>query len=120
MTAPSFFVLATPLTQLKLTALVDEAEIGRIRSGMEVRFSVDAFGRREFKGTVNAVRLNAQTTNNVVTYPVWIDVPNEDLTLRPSLTASNLRIVISTANDVVRVPNQALRFRPNARIYTGA
>jgi HlyD family secretion protein len=118
MTAPSFFVLATPLTQLKLTALVDEAEIGRIRSGMEVRFSVDAFGRREFKGTVNAVRLNAQTTNNVVTYPVWIDVPNEDLTLRPSLTASNLRIVISTANDVVRVPNQALRFRPNAEIYT--
>ena len=117
MTAPSFFVLATPLSELKLTALVDEAEIGRIRRGMEVRFTVDAYGRREFTGTVDAVRLNASTTNNVVTYPVWITVPNDDLTLRPSLTA-NLRIVISTANDVVRIPNQALRFRPNAEIYT--
>ena len=117
MTAPSFFVLSTPLTELKLTALVDEAEIGRIRRGMEVRFTVDAYGRREFLGTVDAVRLNASTNNNVVTYPVWITVPNDDLTLRPSLTA-NLRIVISTANDVVRVPNQALRFRPNAEIYT--
>jgi hypothetical protein len=84
---------------------------------MEVRFTVDAYGRREFHGTVDAVRLNASTNNNVVTYPVWITVPNDDLTLRPSLTA-NLRIVISTANDVVRVPNQALRFRPNAEIYT--
>jgi len=117
MTAPSFFVLATPLTELKLTALVDEAEIGRIRRGMDVRFTVDAFGRREFHGTVEAVRLNASTNNNVVTYPVWITVPNDDLTLRPSLTA-NLKIIISTANDVVRVPNQALRFRPNAEIYT--
>ncbi len=117
MTAPSFFVLSTPLTELKLTALVDEAEIGRIRRGMEVRFTVDAYGRREFKGTVDAVRLNASTNNNVVTYPVWITVPNDDLTLRPSLTA-NLRIVISTADDVTRVPNQALRFRPNAEIYT--
>src|SRR6185503_746848 len=117
MTAPSFFVLATPLETLKLTALVDEAEIGRIRPGMQVLFNVDAYGRREFSGTVDAVRLNASTNNNVVTYPVWINVPNDDLTLRPSMTAS-LRIVISTAEDVVRVPNQSLRFRPNAEIYT--
>jgi HlyD family secretion protein len=117
MSTPSFFVLATPLTNLKLTALVDEAEIGRIRPGMEVRFTVDAYGRREFLGTVNAVRLNASVNNNVVTYPVWIDVPNSDLTLRPAMTAS-LRIVISTADDVIRVPNQALRFRPNAEVYT--
>lgn len=116
MTTPQFFVLATPLQNLKLTALVDEAEIGRIRPGMEVRFLVDAYGRQEFVGTVNAVRLNATVNNNVVTYPVWIDVPNADLKLRPSMTAS-LRIVISTANDVTRVPNQALRFRPNADIY---
>jgi HlyD family secretion protein len=117
MTTPSFFVLSTPLQNLKLTALVDEAEIGRIRPGMEVRFTVDAYGRKEFRGTVDAVRLNASVNNNVVTYPVWITVPNPELELRPSMTA-NLRIVISTADDVIRVPNQALRFRPNAEIYT--
>ena len=63
------------------------------------------------------MRLNASTNNNVVTYPVWITVPNDDLTCGPAMTA-NLQIVISTADDVTRVPNQALRFRPNAEIYT--
>jgi HlyD family secretion protein len=117
MTTPSFFVLATDLRTLKLTAGVDEADIGRIRPGMEVTFTVEAYGQQEFVGTVNAVRLNATNQNNVITYPVWIDVPNPDLKLRPSMTAS-LKIVISRASNVVRIPSAALRFRPNNDIYT--
>jgi HlyD family secretion protein len=110
-------VLATDLRTLKLTAGVDEADIGRIRPGMDVTFTVEAYGQQEFAGTVNAVRLNATNQNNVITYPVWIDVPNPDLKLRPSMTAS-LKIVISRASNVVRVPSAALRFRPNNDIYT--
>jgi HlyD family secretion protein len=117
MTTPSFFVLATDLTSLKLTAGVDESEIGKIRPDMPVMFTVDAYGQTPFYGTVNAVRLNATNNQNVVTYPVWIDVPNPDLRLRPSMTAQ-VKIIISTATDVVRVPNTAFRFRPNADIYT--
>jgi HlyD family secretion protein len=118
MTTPQFFVLAKPLVNLRLTAQVDEAEIGRIRPGMEVRFTVEAYGQKPFTGYVDAVRLNAAVANNVVTYPVWIRVPNPQLELRPSMTAS-LRIIISTADDVVRVPAAAVRFRPNADIYRG-
>jgi HlyD family secretion protein len=117
MQVASFFVLSTPLESLKLTAEVDESAIGEVRPGMDVRFTVDAYGQQQFRGTVDAVRLNATTTNNVVTYPVWITVPNPDLKLRPSMTAS-LRIIVSTSPNVVRVPNAALRFRPNAEIYT--
>jgi len=112
-----FFDIATDLRNLRLTAGVDEAEIGKIRPGMEVTFQVDTYPNQTFRGTVENVRLNATTQNNVVTYPVWINVPNPDLRLRPSLTA-NLRIILSTASDVVRVPNQALRFRPTADMYT--
>ena len=116
MNTPSFFILATSLQNMKLTAGVDESEIGKVRPGMEVRFIVDAYGQQTFYGSVDAVRLNAQNQNNVITYPVWITVPNPDLKLRPSMTA-NVKIVISTAPNVVRIPSQALRFRPNAEIY---
>lgn len=116
MQVASFFVLATPLDNLKLTADVDEADIGKVRPGMEVRFTVDTYGQQQFRGTVDTVRLNATTTNNVVTYPVWITVPNPGLKLRPSMTAS-LRVILSTASNVVRIPNTTLRFRPNAEIY---
>ena len=117
MSTPSFFVLATDLRTLKLTAGVDEADIGRIRPGMDVTFTVEAYGQQEFSGSVNAVRLNATNQNNVITYPVWIDVPNPDLKLRPSMTAS-LKIIISRATNVMRVPSAALRFRPNNDTYT--
>ncbi len=101
---------------MKLTAGVDEADIGKIRPKMEVSFSVDSYPQQTFHGTVNAVRLNATTQNNVVTYPVWIDVPNPDLKLRPSMTAQ-VKIIVDEVNNVVRVPNQGLRFRPNAEMY---
>lgn len=116
MTTPQFFTIATDLTTLTLAALVDESDIGSIRRGMPVSFTVDAYGQQPFSGTVEAVRLNAQTASNVVTYPVWITVKNPDLTLRPSMTA-NLRIVVAEARDVIRVPNQALRFRPTSDVY---
>jgi HlyD family secretion protein len=116
MTTPQFFTIATDLTTLTLTAAVDESDIGLIRRGMPVTFTVDAYGQRAFAGTVEAVRLNAQTANNVVTYPVWITVKNPELTLRPSMTA-NLKIIVDEARDVLRVPNQALRFRPTSDVY---
>jgi HlyD family secretion protein len=84
---------------------------------MQVTFTVDAYGTQQFLGTVDAVRLNATTVNNVVTYPVWINVQNPDLKLRPSMTA-NLKIIVDQADNVIKVPNQALRFRPTADMYT--
>jgi HlyD family secretion protein len=117
MNAPTFFALATDLRTLRLSAGVDEADIGRVEVGQKVLFKVDAYGGQEFEGTVDTVRLNATNNNNVVTYPVWIKVPNPELKLRPAMTAQ-LRVIIQTATNVVRVPNQALRFRPNAEIYT--
>jgi len=117
MTVAQFFVLVTPLQQLRLTAGVDEADIGRVRAGMPVEFTVETYGQAKFHGEVSAVRMNATNQNNVVTYPVWIKVENENLRLRPSLTAT-AKIIISRATNVVRIPNQAFRFRPNADIYT--
>ncbi|MCC7007635.1 MAG: efflux RND transporter periplasmic adaptor subunit [Acidobacteria bacterium] len=112
-----FFDIATDLRALRLSAQVDEADIGKVQPGMPVAFTVDSYAGQTFQGTVSAVRLNAFTQNNVVTYPVWIDAPNPDLKLRPSMTAT-VRIRIAAAENVVRVPNQALRFRPTNDIYT--
>src|SRR4029453_2472101 len=117
MTTPQFFTIATDLTTLKLSAGVDEADIGYIRRNMPVTFLVDSYPGVNFVGTVDAVRLNATTNQNVVTYPVWITVQNPDLRLRPSMTA-NLKIIVDRATNVMRVPNQALRFRPTTDIYT--
>jgi HlyD family secretion protein len=111
-----FYTIATDLRELRLTGGVDEAEIGKVRPGQTVEFIVDAYSGQTFLGTVENVRLNATVQNNVVTYPVWINVKNPDLKLRPSMTA-NLDIIISRATDVVRVPNTALRFRPTTDMY---
>jgi HlyD family secretion protein len=115
-----FFTLATDLRTLKLQAWVDEAEIGKIRPGQNVVFEVDTYRPERFSGTVEAVRLNAQNQSNVVTYPVWITVPNPQLKLRPSMTAT-LDIVLSTASNVVRIPMTATRFRvtPDIRAALG-
>jgi HlyD family secretion protein len=118
MSTPQFFTIATDLRTLRLSAGVDEADIGKVRPGMRVTFQVDSYMPSTFEGTVENVRLNASTANNVVTYPVWINVPNPDLRLRPSMTA-NLRIIIQTAENVLRAPATALRFRPTADMYAG-
>jgi HlyD family secretion protein len=117
MTTPSFFMLVTPLEILKLTAWVDEADIGRVRPGMQVQFKVGTYGDELFEGVVEAVRLNAYRSNEVVAYPVWIHVPNDDLRLRPSMTA-DVFINVAQTRDVVRIPNDALRFRPPRALYT--
>lgn len=116
MNTPQFFVLATSLDHLKLTADVDESDIGKIRSGQSVGFTVDAYRGQAFHGVVDSVRLNSVSTQNVVTYQTIVDVLNPDLRLRPGMTAS-LQIVVGSAHDVVRVPMTALRFRPTADIY---
>jgi HlyD family secretion protein len=113
---PTFFMLCTPLETLKLTAWVDEADIGRVRPGMEVLFQVGTYGSEMFTGTVDAIRLNATTANNVVTYPVWINVPNDALRLRPGMTAQAF-IHVSKTGAVARIPNEALRFRPTRALY---
>ena len=117
MNVAQFFTLATDLRHLRLEAVVDEAEIGRIRPGMSAEFTVDSYGEQVFRGTVETVTLNAQTQNNVVTYPVWISVPNPDFKLRPSMTA-NVLIFVSTANGVTRIPSAATRFRPSTAMFT--
>ena len=116
MTTPMFFMLSAPLETLRLTAGVDEADIGRVRPGMTVKFRVGTFGTEFFTGTVDAVRLNATRTSDVVTYPVWIRVPNDDLRLRPGMTA-NVFIEVSSTTDVARIPNDALKFRPTRAVY---
>jgi HlyD family secretion protein len=112
-----FFTLATDLRQLRLEAAVDEADVGRIRPGMPVEFTVDSYARETFRGTVDTVTIDARTQSNVVTFPVWISVPNPDLKLRPSMTAT-VRILVAAARDVTRVPSVATRFRPTPAMLT--
>jgi HlyD family secretion protein len=109
--APTLFTIAEDLTRMQLTCDVDEADIGQVKVGQKVRFSVDTFPEREFAGAVAQIRLSPKTTNNVVTYPVIVEVSNAELTLLPGMTAE-VRIQVAEAKDVLRVPSSALRFRP--------
>jgi HlyD family secretion protein len=111
MQAPTLFVLARDLAQMRVNANVDESDIGRIESGQPVRFRVDAYPDETFTGTVSQVRLQPQVQQNVVSYVTIIDVPNPDLKLKPGMTAA-VSIETARADDVLRVPNAALRFRP--------
>jgi HlyD family secretion protein len=116
MSAPSLYLLGTDLRRLQLIGDVDESDVGRLRPGQQVTFTVDAYPGTQFGGGVTNVRLNSTTTNNVVTYQVVIAVANPDLRLLPGMTGS-LTIKISSAPDVVRVPNAALRFRPTSEMF---
>src|SRR5262249_35302574 len=97
-----------------VSADVSESDIGQIKVGEPVRFSVDAYPDRPFRGNVGQIRLNATVNQNVVTYPVIVDVPNDDLLLKPTMTA-NVTIDVATVPGVLRVPNAALRFRPEEK-----
>jgi len=116
MNAPVLFIIAEDLTKMQVNANVDESDVGRIRAGQVVKFRVDAYPLEEFVGTVSQVRLQPIVTQNVVTYATVIDVPNTQLKLKPGMTAT-VTIEIARRNDVVRVPNAALRFRPNADTF---
>lgn len=109
--APTLFTIAEDLTHMQLTCDVDEADIGQVRVGQPVTFNVDTFPEKEFSGRVAQVRLSPKTANNVVTYPVMVDVANPDLTLLPGMTAE-VRIEVARVADALRVPSAALRFRP--------
>jgi HlyD family secretion protein len=109
--APTLFTIAKDLTKMQVQADVDQSDIGQIKVGEPVRFTVDAYPDETFRGQISQVRLNATVTQNVITYPVIIEVPNPDLKLRPSMTA-DVTIAVANVRDVLRVPNAALRFRP--------
>lgn len=109
--APTLFTIAQDLTKMQVQADVDQSDIGQVKVGQPVRFTVDAYPEREFRAQISQVRLNATVNQNVITYPVIISVDNPDLTLRPSMTA-NVTIQVDTVRDVLRVPNAALRFKP--------
>ena len=102
--SPTLFVIAADLTKMKVSASIDEADVGRIRPGQVVRFRVDAFPNDEFLGRVSQVRLQPVVVQNVVTYATVIDVPNAELKLKPGMTAT-VTIEVARRDDVVRVPN---------------
>ena len=109
--APTLFSIAQDLTKMQVQADVDQSDIGRVKIGQPVRFSVDAYPDEEFRGRIAKIRLNAQVNQNVVSYPVIIEVPNPGERLRPKMTA-NVTIDVDQVRDVLRVPNGALRFKP--------
>lgn len=116
---PTLFLIATDLTKMQVDTNVSESDIGGIADGNATLFTVDAFPRRTFKGTVRQVRQSPQTVQNVVTYDVVVSVDNPDLALKPGMTAAN-RIVIDERRNVLRVPSQALRYSPAGAGGTGA
>lgn len=108
---PELFTIAQDLTNMQVVADVDEADIGDVKEGERVSFTVDAYPDDTFEGTVKQVRQEATTTNNVVTYEVVISAPNADLKLKPGLTA-NVTIYTAERKGVLSVPSKALRFTP--------
>jgi len=109
--APTIFVIAEDLKKMQVDTSVAEADIGKLRDGMDATFTVDAFPGRKFTGVVRQIRNSPQTVQNVVTYDAVVDVANPDLALRPGMTA-NVSFVYAERPDVLRVPNAGLRFRP--------
>ena len=109
---PELFTIAQDLTDMRVIADIDEADIGGVREGQRVSFTVDAFPDDHFEGQVTQVRQQATTESNVVTYEVVISAPNNDLKLKPGLTA-NVTIFTLEKSDVLAVPSKALRFMPN-------
>ncbi|HET8947218.1 MAG TPA: efflux RND transporter periplasmic adaptor subunit [Candidatus Polarisedimenticolia bacterium] len=109
--APTLFTIAEDLTKMQVAADVDQSDIGRVQVGQTAHFTVDAYADETFSGTISQIRLNATQNQNVVTYPVIIDVPNPDKRLKPLMTA-DVTIEVAKIGDVLRVPNAALRFKP--------
>ncbi len=109
--APELFIIAEDLTDMRVDTAIDESEIGKIKVGQRATFTVDAFPGKAFEGEVRKVRKSAQVVSNVVTYLVDVSAPNPELQLLPGMTA-NVRIVTDTFEEVLKVPNAAIRFRP--------
>jgi HlyD family secretion protein len=109
---PELFIIAQDLTDMRVIADIDEADIGGVKEGQRVSFTVDAFPDDHFEGQVTQVRQQATTQSNVVTYEVVISAPNKELKLKPGLTA-NVTIFTMEKDNVIAVPSKALRFTPN-------
>lgn len=109
---PTLFTIARDLTDMRVIADVDEADIGEVKEGQRVKFTVDAFPNDTFQGSVTQVRQQATTESNVVTYEVVISAPNQDLKLKPGLTANVVIYTLEMPN-VLTIPSKALRFKPS-------
>jgi len=110
---PTLFTIAQDLTKMQIETNVDEADIGNVREGLEVTFTVDAYPNAVFSGRIKQVRIASSVVENVVTYPVIIDVSNPDLMLKPGMTA-NVTIITDKKENVLAVPSAAFRYRPSA------
>ncbi|MBI5071256.1 MAG: efflux RND transporter periplasmic adaptor subunit [Deltaproteobacteria bacterium] len=117
--APTLFVIAEDLAKMQVDTSVAEADVGRLRAGMEASFTVDAYPSERFQGKVRQIRNAPQTVQNVVTYDAVIDVDNPALKLKPGMTA-NVTFIYAEKDDVVRIPNAALRFRPPPDLLKGS
>ena len=119
--SPTLFTIANDLKKMQVETTVDESDVGRVSIGQEASFTVDAYPDDNFKGTVSQIRLAPQSIQNVVNYIVIIDVQNDQLKLMPGMTA-NVKILVASANNVLKVSNMALRFQPPGDIIdtTGA
>jgi HlyD family secretion protein len=115
MNAPSLFLIAKDLRKMQVWVSVNEADVGEIKQGMPVTFTVDAFPNREFKGSVHKIRFNATMSQNVVTYVVEVGTDNSDGTLLPYLTA-NVKFIMASRENALRVPNSAFRYTPDATL----
>jgi HlyD family secretion protein len=115
LSAPTLFTIAQDLSKMEVRAAIDEADVGKLREGLEARFSVDAHPGREFVATIHQIRSNPNVQQNVVTYDAILRVDNPDGRLRPGMTAS-VRIVTEKREGVLRIPNVALRFKPPPEI----
>jgi HlyD family secretion protein len=119
LTSPTLFTIANDLRRMRVNAAVSETDIGNVRDGMEAEFRVDAYPERRFRGVVTQVRFKETVVDNVVTYETLIEVDNENLLLRPGMTATIL-FEVQRADDALRVPNAALRFDPTRPLAVAA
>jgi HlyD family secretion protein len=110
---PTLFTIAQDLTKMQIETNVDEADIGEVKEGLSVTFTVDAYPNAVFSGRIKQVRIASSVVENVVTYPVIIDVSNPDLMLKPGMTA-NVTIITDKKENVLAVPSAAFRYRPSA------
>jgi HlyD family secretion protein len=110
--APTLFQIAQDLTKMQVQADVDQSDIGRVHVGQDARFTVDSYPDQEFRGRIAQIRLNATVAQNVVTYPVIVEVANPERKLTPKMTA-NITIDVANVQNVLRIPNAALRFKPD-------
>jgi HlyD family secretion protein len=115
--APTLFTIAQDLSHMEVRAAIDEADVGKLKEGLDAKFTVDAYPGQEFAATIFQIRSQPNVTSNVVTYDAILRVDNPDGRLRPGMTA-NVRVVTDRRDDVVRVPNAALRFKPSPDMLT--